>query len=96
MGRSAVDSNEVFFDGVRIPADHLVGKRGEGWRVANVTLRHERNMLSDIRWLSELFESLVDLARRARAPGAVGTDEAEVVAEGVADTVIARSRRRFQ
>jgi len=58
--------NQVFFDDVRIPADHLVGKRGEGWKVANVTLRHERSMIADIRWINGLFESLVLLAKRAR------------------------------
>ena len=37
--------NEVFFDGARVPKANLVGKRGEGWRIANATLVHERNML---------------------------------------------------
>jgi alkylation response protein AidB-like acyl-CoA dehydrogenase len=34
--------NEVFFDDVLIPADHLVGPLNEGWHVANATLSHER------------------------------------------------------
>jgi alkylation response protein AidB-like acyl-CoA dehydrogenase len=34
--------NEVFFDGVRIPADQLLGEAGEGWRVALTTLMNER------------------------------------------------------
>jgi alkylation response protein AidB-like acyl-CoA dehydrogenase len=37
--------NEVFFDDVRVPAGNIVGRRGEGWKIANTTLRHERNML---------------------------------------------------
>jgi alkylation response protein AidB-like acyl-CoA dehydrogenase len=34
--------NEVFFDEVFVPDDHLVGARNEGWAVANTTLAHER------------------------------------------------------
>jgi alkylation response protein AidB-like acyl-CoA dehydrogenase len=34
--------NEVFFDNVFVPADHLVGGLHQGWSVANTTLAHER------------------------------------------------------
>ena len=34
--------NEVFFTNVRIPADHILGDPGEGWRVALTTLMNER------------------------------------------------------
>ncbi|MBO0731296.1 MAG: acyl-CoA dehydrogenase family protein, partial [Acidimicrobiaceae bacterium] len=34
--------NEIFFDGVRIPADRILGAPGEGWRVALTTLMNER------------------------------------------------------
>jgi alkylation response protein AidB-like acyl-CoA dehydrogenase len=34
--------NEVFFSNVRIPADHVLGDPGEGWRVALTTLMNER------------------------------------------------------
>ena len=39
--------NEVFFTDVRVPKDQIVGARGEGWKVANATLKHERGMLGD-------------------------------------------------
>ena len=34
--------NEVFLDGVFVPADQLVGPEGQGWKVASTTLAHER------------------------------------------------------
>ena len=39
--------NEVFFTDVTIPETNIVGKRGEGWAVANATLGHERGSLTD-------------------------------------------------
>ncbi len=39
--------NEVFFTDVRVPMDSIVGERGQGWQVANATLKHERGMLGD-------------------------------------------------
>jgi alkylation response protein AidB-like acyl-CoA dehydrogenase len=38
--------NQVFFKDVRVPKANVVGKRGEGWRIANTTLRHERSSLN--------------------------------------------------
>ena len=34
--------NEVFLDGVRIPADQVIGEVDEGWKVAVTTLSNER------------------------------------------------------
>jgi alkylation response protein AidB-like acyl-CoA dehydrogenase len=34
--------NEVFLTDVRIPHDHMLGKEGQGWRVAITTLMNER------------------------------------------------------
>jgi alkylation response protein AidB-like acyl-CoA dehydrogenase len=51
--------NEVFFDAARVPKGNLVGKRGEGWRIANATLVHERNMLGSSSQLESSFAALV-------------------------------------
>ncbi len=34
--------NEVFFNDVRIPHSHMLGKEGQGWRVSITTLMNER------------------------------------------------------
>jgi alkylation response protein AidB-like acyl-CoA dehydrogenase len=36
--------NEVFFDGAVTAADNIIGAPGDGWRVANGTLRYERGV----------------------------------------------------
>jgi alkylation response protein AidB-like acyl-CoA dehydrogenase len=38
--------NQVFFSDVRVPQVNVVGARGEGWKIANTTLKHERNSLN--------------------------------------------------
>jgi alkylation response protein AidB-like acyl-CoA dehydrogenase len=38
--------NQVFFKDVRVPQSNIVGQRGEGWKIANTTLKHERNSLN--------------------------------------------------
>jgi len=60
----AAHFNEVRFEGARTPTDWTVGERGQGWRVSNITLRHERAMLSDVGSLENLFAALVELAQR--------------------------------
>jgi alkylation response protein AidB-like acyl-CoA dehydrogenase len=43
-----VDFNEVFFDGVVVPRDHLVGTLNQGWSISTGSLAHERGMM----WLA--------------------------------------------
>jgi alkylation response protein AidB-like acyl-CoA dehydrogenase len=38
--------NQVFFTNARVPVSNVVGRRGEGWKIANTTLAHERNSLN--------------------------------------------------
>lgn len=58
--------NEVFFDGATTRADCIVGKEGEGWRVAMGTLRFERGVSTigqQVGFRREL-EGIIELARR--------------------------------
>jgi alkylation response protein AidB-like acyl-CoA dehydrogenase len=72
------DFNEVFFEGARAPADHLVGKRGQGWQVSRATLRHERNLISDPNLMRGHFDALVELARTTRRNGRPAIEDSAV------------------
>jgi alkylation response protein AidB-like acyl-CoA dehydrogenase len=61
--------NEVFFTDVRVPKSNLVGKRGEGWKIGNTTLKHERNMLGSASQSYASFQRLVDLMRAEKVDG---------------------------
>lgn len=58
------DFNEVFFDGVRLPASALVGVEGDGWRQVTAELSLERS--GPERYLSSTA-LLIELIRRAGA-----------------------------
>jgi alkylation response protein AidB-like acyl-CoA dehydrogenase len=66
--------NEVFFSDVRVPKSSLVGRRGEGWKIGNTTLRHERNMLGSSSQTESMFASLVTLMETETAGGARAID----------------------
>jgi len=70
--------NEVFFTDVRIPADSIVGRRGEGWKVSRSTLKHERNLIGDPRFLRNSFDALVELTRRSSRNGRPAIEDAHV------------------
>ena len=61
--------NEVFFDGARTAAAHVVGEPGDGWRIAKATLAIERGaaMLGQQVGFRRELEDLVNLARRTQA-----------------------------
>ena len=52
--------NEVFFTDVTIPENNIIGKRDEGWAVANATLGHERGSLSDPNAMMNRLNSLIE------------------------------------
>lgn len=46
MGSRAVDANMVFFDNYRVPADCLIGKEGQGFKIVLHGMNAERCLLS--------------------------------------------------
>ena len=63
MHGSTNDICEVFFDDVVIPAENIVGGRGDGWRVTKSVLKYERLWLADTSVVNVQFSRLVELAQ---------------------------------
>jgi len=63
------DFNEVFLTDARTKADHIVGKRGEGWNVSRSTLKHERNSIGSAAQSALMFQGLVHLAKTTEHDG---------------------------
>jgi alkylation response protein AidB-like acyl-CoA dehydrogenase len=66
-----VDFNEVFFDRVVVPGDHLVGELNHGWSISAGSLAHERGMMW-LRSAERIDRAIDDLRELARQPGPDG------------------------
>jgi alkylation response protein AidB-like acyl-CoA dehydrogenase len=63
--------SEVFFDGVAVPRENLVGEANKGWGVAMTVLMHERGTSAigyQIRFRQEL-DGLINLAKKLDREG---------------------------
>ena len=54
---------EVFFDSVIVPAENLVGKLNDGWRIANALLGHERLGTSNPQFSLAALDSIKSMAQ---------------------------------
>jgi alkylation response protein AidB-like acyl-CoA dehydrogenase len=61
--------NEVFFTDVRVPAHQIVGRRGEGWKVANIILGNERDSLADPNIAQARLNALIEIMRAETVDG---------------------------
>ena len=55
--------SEVFFDNVIVPAENLVGKLNDGWRIANALLGHERLGTSNPQYALIALDRIKTMAR---------------------------------
>ena len=69
--------NEVFFTDVRVPKDQIVGKRGDGWMVANSILTNERNSLADPNGAQARLNGIIELMKTETVDGVRIIDKPE-------------------
>lgn len=73
--------NEVFFDDVRVPAEHLVGEEGKGWNCAKFLLGNERTGIANVGLCRERLGHAIELARTLTQAGTPLLDDASLRAE---------------
>jgi alkylation response protein AidB-like acyl-CoA dehydrogenase len=69
--------NELFLDGARVPAEHVLGGVGNGWKVALTTLMNERSGLAfflQVRLRQLLDELIAEAARSGMLEDPVAAD----------------------
>jgi alkylation response protein AidB-like acyl-CoA dehydrogenase len=69
--------NEIFMDGVSVPADRVLGQAGQGWQVAITTLMNERANVGFalLARLDVWFRRLVELAKTTSRNGTRAADD---------------------
>ncbi len=82
---------EVFFDGALAKREHVVGKIGEGWRIAMTVLSYERGALS-LAYPAQYDGYLADLVAGCRENGTLGrSDVREKIARLVMENEVMRA-----
>ena len=66
--------NETFLENVRVPVDQTVMGRGDGWKVAIASLKHERVMLGDPNKQLQRFHNIRALMQETRIDGTAVID----------------------
>jgi len=70
---------QVIFDGARTPAANMIGKPGEGWRVAMTIVSHEREP-HELGYAARYMKTVKDVEREVRAhPGDFRSDQRDAV-----------------
>jgi alkylation response protein AidB-like acyl-CoA dehydrogenase len=86
-------TNQVWFDSVRVPADHLFGEPGGGWRYVTQALSFERLAIGITGGLRRLLDDLVHYCRSRHHDGQRLIDDALIqyrLAGLAADVELAR------
>lgn len=91
----AIEVNEVFLDGVTVPAGSLIGAPGQGWSIIMAGLDFERfGIGGNVILLELLIDDLVMVARNARLDGTAALEHDDIrqaVAELAVEVEVAKS-----
>ncbi len=66
---SGVTTNATFYDGVRVPAENLIGGENNGWRLITGQLNHERISLMTVGRIRRDLAAVTEWARETKVDG---------------------------
>jgi len=71
LGMNASDTAQLFFDGVRVPADHIIGQEGMGFTFQMLQFQEERlwGAANSLTMLDRLIDQTIDYTRGRNAFG---------------------------
>ncbi|MFC7752479.1 acyl-CoA dehydrogenase family protein [Tsukamurella soli] len=72
-------TSATYYDGVRVPADAVVGELDQGWRLITNQLNHERVALTSAAPLQDSLRQVTEWARQTRLPDGARVIDAEWV-----------------
>ncbi|MDF0530737.1 acyl-CoA dehydrogenase family protein [Tsukamurella sp. 8F] len=72
-------TSATYYDGVRVPADAVVGELHAGWKLMTDQLNHERVALTSSAPLRDSLRQVTEWARETRVPGGARVIDAEWV-----------------
>ena len=81
---------EVFFEDARVPRSHLVGKIGEGWKIAMTVLAYERGAVA-LAYSSRYGRDIEALAKSCRELGRTSPSVREKLAKLVVENEVMRA-----
>jgi len=81
---------EVFFENARVPRENLVGKMGEGWRIAMTVLAYERGAMG-LALAARYGRDIAQLGKALRDHGRSGGAEREKLARLVVENEVLRA-----
>ncbi|MFP5110213.1 acyl-CoA dehydrogenase family protein [Neobacillus sp. C211] len=74
-------TNEVFFDNVRVPKDHLIGEVNGGWRILTSALDFERVMMGEVAVPRRAYDDTVAFAATTELDGELLIDRPNVISK---------------
>jgi alkylation response protein AidB-like acyl-CoA dehydrogenase len=81
---------EVLFDGVRVPASHMVGNPGDGWRLAMTVVSHEREP-GELGYVARYRKTVQQLAAEVRGePDRFGAEQRRDLAWAMVESEVLR------
>lgn len=62
-------TNEIFYDNVRVPKNHLIGKVNQGWEILTTALDFERVLIGSSAGMRRTFSDIIKFCRRTVIDG---------------------------